>query len=685
MGLFDDLTQQYGLPPGLLSTFSGIESGGNPSAQTGSYRGLFQLSPSEFNRYGGGNIYDAGDNSRAAAAKLSDETQMFRSSYGRDPTPAELYMIHQQGWGGYQAHTANPDAPAWQNMALTGEGRQKGQDWAKRAIWGNVPDDVKANYPGGVDSLTSRDFMELWRKKVARFSGNPSMADSTDLGSSSLPGSPFTPPDPRDPRYAKLAQAFMGAGNNAPAAQASMPAATPGPDPLTPPDPRYAKLAEAFMQSGISQPVRGWGDALRGLAGIIAGNSYGSMAYDQAKTYNTELGRRIADAANDPKKAIATMATSGNPAYEQAAAQAIIAPKPQVTVTKIGQDQYGADVYGKFHPSTGEITGLDGTPLKPGQPGGPVAVPSAVDASGKMLMGPDYLATLPADRQQMVKNLIEGRIPWPTGAYARSPMAQRTIQDAQRVDPTFNEAANQARAKYLKDETPGGPVGRDITKLNTAIQHTGELYDKIDKLGNIGVPVIGQPLNYLGNLSWVNSGGDVNAFNTAKDQVMHEWTSYFAGSGHAADADVQRQLDLLSSSRSPEQLKAAVRELIKLGKGKLDTMEQNRANLMPSGYQGRPLLTPNNASTVARIMGQNGAPAGAAGPAAPAPSNLPAGAPGMSGAPGAAPPAGNAQTQGKPITDAILAEANAAIQKGANRATILKRLQDQGYDVGGVK
>jgi hypothetical protein len=164
--------QRTGVDPATLRTFVLIESGGRPDVQTGSYRGLLQLSPGEFARHGGsGNIFDPDANLTAGALKLRTETADFERRYGRAPSASELYMMHQQGVGGSAAHWANPDAPAWQNMAGTAEGRQRGDAWARQAIWGNVPADVRERFPGGVDSMTSRDFLKLWDDKVARFSG----------------------------------------------------------------------------------------------------------------------------------------------------------------------------------------------------------------------------------------------------------------------------------------------------------------------------------------------------------------------------------------------------------------------------------------------------------------------------------------------------------------------------------
>lgn len=167
-----DAAQKHGVDPGLLATFARIESSGRPGAQTGSYKGLFQLSESEFRKHGGqGDIFDADANADAAARKLKAEAASFELKHGRQPSALDLYLVHQQGEAGYASHMARPDAPAWQNMAGTGEGRQKGSGWAKQAIWGNIPDDMKKRFPDGVESVTSQDFIDIWGEKVARLGG----------------------------------------------------------------------------------------------------------------------------------------------------------------------------------------------------------------------------------------------------------------------------------------------------------------------------------------------------------------------------------------------------------------------------------------------------------------------------------------------------------------------------------
>ena len=89
---------------------AGIESGLNPSSNANrstQYKGLFQIgtrgADSEWARRGQGSPYDAQANAEAAAKLASDNNAWFKGKYGRDPTPTETYMMHQQGRGFYSS------------------------------------------------------------------------------------------------------------------------------------------------------------------------------------------------------------------------------------------------------------------------------------------------------------------------------------------------------------------------------------------------------------------------------------------------------------------------------------------------------------------------------------------------------------------------------------------------------
>src|SRR6185437_9483772 len=121
-----------GLPAGYAERTFAIESGGNPNAQSGSYRGLGQFSPALEARYGinDANRSDPAAQARALAQENAENHDALAHVLGHEPTPADYYLAHQQGIGGAVAHLTQPNLPAWQNMFSTVEGHQKGQGWA---------------------------------------------------------------------------------------------------------------------------------------------------------------------------------------------------------------------------------------------------------------------------------------------------------------------------------------------------------------------------------------------------------------------------------------------------------------------------------------------------------------------------------------------------------------------------
>jgi hypothetical protein len=154
-----------GLDAGFMEAVAKIESDFHPKQRTGSYIGLFQLSRSEFKKYASGNITNPRDNAVAAAYKLVTEAVLFEQYTHRQPTLSELYLIHQQGSRGAAEHVNHPERIAWKSVCATDEGRQKGERWCKRAIWGNTLPADKHVW-GSVDKLTSAAFLNMWRQRV---------------------------------------------------------------------------------------------------------------------------------------------------------------------------------------------------------------------------------------------------------------------------------------------------------------------------------------------------------------------------------------------------------------------------------------------------------------------------------------------------------------------------------------
>jgi hypothetical protein len=157
----------FGLDASFMEAVAKIESDFDPKQRTGSYIGLFQLSRSEFRKYGSGDITNPRDNAVAAAYKFVTEATLFESYTHRVPSVGDLYLIHQQGWRGAAEHVSHPERVAWRSMCATDEGRLKGARWCKRAIWGNTIPTVKHEWKS-VNKLTSAAFVSMWRQRVDR-------------------------------------------------------------------------------------------------------------------------------------------------------------------------------------------------------------------------------------------------------------------------------------------------------------------------------------------------------------------------------------------------------------------------------------------------------------------------------------------------------------------------------------
>src|SRR6516164_5194496 len=167
----------YGLDLAMMMSIAKIESNFNPGARTGSYKGLFQLSDYEFEKYGDGSIWDTRDNARAAAHMLLVQAEKFKSALGHYPDYAERYMVHQQGIQGAIEHYAHPERVAWQSMCATDEGVLKGEKWCRKGIWRNLLPQWKRTF-GSVEKMSSGDFVSLWTGRIDHFADRYSVAEA---------------------------------------------------------------------------------------------------------------------------------------------------------------------------------------------------------------------------------------------------------------------------------------------------------------------------------------------------------------------------------------------------------------------------------------------------------------------------------------------------------------------------
>lgn len=136
-----------------------VESNLNPNARNpnSSAKGLFQFVDATADAYGVTDPFNVDQQVDAVNRFTEDNRGSLKRALGRDPSPGELYLAHQQGAGGAAKLLANPNAPAVQ---VVGE------------------DQVLLN--GGDRNMTSGEFAGKWINKFENESGGATM-DTIDV------------------------------------------------------------------------------------------------------------------------------------------------------------------------------------------------------------------------------------------------------------------------------------------------------------------------------------------------------------------------------------------------------------------------------------------------------------------------------------------------------------------------
>ena len=193
---------KYGLDPSYLPRLAQIESGGNINAKNpnSTAEGPFQFIRSTAAQYGLTNPRDPMQAADAAARLALDNKNALTRALGRDPSPGELYLAHQQGAGGAIKLLTNPNAPA---SAVVGE----------QAVALN----------GGRPGMTAGQFASQWVNKFG--GGQPVQVASAAPGLGYAPDTrPQPPPMQGPPMAASFGEAVPGVAQPQGMPFASMPA-----------------------------------------------------------------------------------------------------------------------------------------------------------------------------------------------------------------------------------------------------------------------------------------------------------------------------------------------------------------------------------------------------------------------------------------------------------------------------
>jgi hypothetical protein len=354
-------------------------------------------------------------------------------------------------------------------------------------------------------------------------------------------------------------------------------------------------------------------------------------------------------------------------------------PKPM----SMGTDPLTGKIkYGLFDPRTGTIRpmgtgapapqqtgsyapdGSDFTDALQAHAAGKLDTPGLIQAAGPMV-------------SQEAKALVEGTAN-PSNLGNRNPaLRQGGLMLAHVLDPNFNENQIPARVQANKSllSQAQGTLGGTITNAGTVADHAASYMENARKLQAMQwADGSSNDANWLQNLMKSHSTDTgfkaiVNAMNADADFLAGEGVKSATG-GPGAMSDRAQLRQTLDVSKSLPEKQAAAGAILDLMKGRLTPAVNNYnqafgLNGTPKERSPESFLPKSVLDKMESVMSTTAPQSQAqAAPGAPA-----------QGAPQAAP----AATAASP-----LAAARAAIAKGAPRDAVIKRLQQNGIDPGGL-
>lgn len=186
------------------------------------------------------------------------------------------------------------------------------------------------------------------------------------------------------------------------------------------------------------------------------------------------------------------------------------------------------------------------------------------------------LTKLPPQIKDQAQALVDGRRQLDP-RLAGKPLGQTIINAAYAIDPTFDQGNYNARYKTRTDLTnPGGTGGKTIGALNTAIQHAGKLSDLIETLDNSNTPLVNAVVNPV---KTAFGSTKVTNFDTVAPQLAKEIERVWRGAGGTA-GEIHDLIETIGHNKGKQQQREALQQFVELAKGKLDSLEQQRDNVM---------------------------------------------------------------------------------------------------------
>jgi hypothetical protein len=217
--------------------------------------------------------------------------------------------------------------------------------------------------------------------------------------------------------------------------------------------------------------------------------------------------------------------------------------------------------------------------------------------------GAEYLASLPKDQAALVQGLAEGRVRIESFS-TRGGHREKMLASVMQFDPTYNAT----RANSWREFTTGA-TAKNITSINTSLQHMDAMYDLAGAMKNKDTRLVNLALNHLATQT---GRSDVTNFETARQAVSDELMRTFRQVG-ASETEVKDWQSRFNSSGSPEQLQGAIKTAGKLLQGRIGALNDQwkRGTQLTTDFPD--IVSPQNQKVMEKIGAPFKKPGAAAG------------------------------------------------------------------------
>jgi hypothetical protein len=439
-----------GVDPAYMTRLALVENGGKVEGGSplSSAKGPFGFLSGTAKQYGLTSPNDPAASAAAAARLTLDNKAALTNALGREPTPGELYLAHQQGAGGAIKLLQNPNAPvesvigaqAARNNAAT-PGMTAGQfanKWMGK--FGDIVQTVDPNQKNIIDAQADGPMA---------FAGQPA---------------PMQPVSPQPPTGA--ASADIAAGGPAPVPAAVQAATTPQNRFL------FKNASDEDLQKALINP----------------------FTPENVRTALTQEYKLRADAAQKAADPMRALDMQSKQLGIKKAQQDLNKPE----VRSFGKDAAGNERFGYVDPNDNQVHLYDVPQTQTGTTGDfETALKGGVS-------GEDLYNYIPKDQVNTVKGMIEGRIPPPNATARSSPRTLQLLNYASAIDPNFDATTWKSRSTFNQQFGSQAPssIGGQKVLMGTALGHLGEVADSAAKLGNVnglGIAKVGHLANYVKN------------------------------------------------------------------------------------------------------------------------------------------------------------------------------------------